>query len=384
MFQGHSNTQFLNENTSQEIPKDLATSIWNGRNFELRPTKIYNRNKSTIVKVLKAGFCGTDHHFIERPNLSTELSLGHEILAELVQVGEHIKSVGNQPLKVGDRVVVIPGIACGGCHICLSYGGHENMCNHRSVHGFSKYSSSSYFPQGGFSNYMELLDNLWVYKVPENIPTEYAMFGEPLAIGVKAIERALGGGRPDRDLGPGLAPRAAIIGLGPIGCIMAYMLQSINADIVGVDIDPWKAKFAGEVMGIDTLHVPEDARAADELFKQKFPDDFDIVLECGGTAKAFELSILLPRKGGKVIELGNYILGDKAHIDPAVICRKELDISGSVLAPPFIYSKVFRILQKQDPSCLSKLVTHTIKLSEMNTVMDILESKKYMKIFVEP
>ncbi|MEI8365162.1 MAG: zinc-binding dehydrogenase [Parachlamydiaceae bacterium] len=362
---------------------ETKAAIWNGKKFELRETTIYHPEESTIVKVTGAGFCGTDKHMLAHANLAKEKSLGHEIFGEIVRIGKKTNSLNGAKLNIGDRVIVTPGVPCNSCHICLSYGNHDNLCNHRRAHGFSVYNSSNFFPIGGFSNYIELLDDLWVVRVPDDISTERAMFAEPLAIAVKAVERALSGTRCDRDFGPGVAMRAAVVGLGPIGCSIVYILKSLGAQVLGIDINQKKAEHVSRVFGIQTSVVPENSDEAYEMIRSSNKgSDFDVVIESAGYPKAFELCIHLARKGGKVVEVGHFVPGSLSEIDPAIICRKELDIVGAALAPAFSYSKVFRLLQQENSIDLESLVTHNFKLSNLNSILDLIQTNDYIKIHI--
>jgi L-iditol 2-dehydrogenase len=65
-----------------------------------------------VVKIHACGVCGTDVNFV-RDWTGDAMALGHEIAAEVVEIGKNVKSV-----KPGDRVIVED---CSNLHLCRSH-----------------------------------------------------------------------------------------------------------------------------------------------------------------------------------------------------------------------------------------------------------------------
>jgi len=359
----------------------LVSSIWTGKEFELRPTKIHHQD-STVVRVLGSGLCGTDRHLMSLP-LFNERSFGHEIFAEIVRVGSRLNSVSGSEISVGDKVIVTPGVPCMECAICTTYAGHEHMCHSRRSHGFAKYSSHDYFPIGGFANYIELVEDLWVVKVDDTYTFDEAMFAEPVAIATKAVERGIGASRQEVEFGAGVAMRAAVIGLGPIGCATTFVLKSLGAEVVGFDTNDWKSSVIGELFQFKTLATPSNSNEAYESSRHQNQIDFDLVIDCTGSPRGLELGIKLAKRGGRIVEVGSFAPGTKSFINPAEICKKELEVLGSALSPVFTYNKVLRLLRKFKQYDLTKLTTHHLPLTEMNSIFQIVEENRFIKIHVD-
>ena len=74
-----------------------------------------------LVKVLGCTLCGSDLHSFEgRRKVPTPTILGHEIVGEIVQLGDQVndqKSPG-KILRVGDRVTWAIVANCGQCQMC--------------------------------------------------------------------------------------------------------------------------------------------------------------------------------------------------------------------------------------------------------------------------
>src|SRR5580693_10127228 len=67
------------------------------------------------------------------PNLRLEYPhrLGSDVVGELDAIGPGVRTA--LPLKLGDRVVVNPGLSCGVCERCL--GGQDNLCRQYMILG---------------------------------------------------------------------------------------------------------------------------------------------------------------------------------------------------------------------------------------------------------
>ena len=104
------------------------------------PTPQPNPNQ-ILVKIASCGVCRTDLHVVdgELPSPKLPLVIGHQIVGEVVQVGNRVKTI-----HIGDRVG-IPwlGGSCGMCEYCLT--GRENLCD--------KALYTGYQVDGGYAEY---------------------------------------------------------------------------------------------------------------------------------------------------------------------------------------------------------------------------------------
>jgi len=337
-------------------------AIWNGKQFDFEEKKIELSNR-TIVKVISCGVCGTDKHTMEELDVQG-ISLGHEILGEVFHLGDNHNVVGGGKLEVGDKVIVVPGKNCGECFHCLSSNAQENLCGSRTAHGWGIYSEVNYFAAGGLSSHVELFDEAWVIPVPKDIPDNISVLAEPIAIAVRAVDRAISCGRPDRDLGAIVAIRAGIIGLGPIGYLVGFVLKTLGAEVHGFDPNRERCEIFSRQLGFAATQLPIEESAEIEKYIGLEPtiSEFDIIFECGGTTSAFVAALKAVRKGGRVVELGNYIQLGESEIDPSWICRKELDVLGFVLANPATYLKVVKVVKNS---------VYRTNLPPSNTVMQL-------------
>ena len=119
-----------------------------------------------VVKIHACGVCGTDINFV-RDWSDAPMPLGHEIAAEVVEIGKNVRSV-----KPGDRVIVEDCSMCGICDDCKS--GHPELCrNMYSMEG-----------QPGMAQYMSVRYNSLIKF--EGLDYASACLTEPLAVSLTA------------------------------------------------------------------------------------------------------------------------------------------------------------------------------------------------------
>jgi L-iditol 2-dehydrogenase len=79
-----------------------------------------------LIKIAANGICGSDLHFYNEGRLgnfrvTSPYIPGHEASGTVVRPGEQ-----SGKFKIGDNVVIEPGIPCGKCGMCKS--GRYNLC----------------------------------------------------------------------------------------------------------------------------------------------------------------------------------------------------------------------------------------------------------------
>lgn len=136
-----------------------------------------------LMKIRACGICRTDLHIVDgdldRPNLP--LVLGHEIVGEVVELGEHVAG-----FSVGQRVgVPWLGGTCGQCEYCRS--GRENLCDKAVFTGYQL--------NGGYAEYT-VADSRFCFPVADHYSAAAAA---PLLcaglIGYRALRMAGAGTR---------------------------------------------------------------------------------------------------------------------------------------------------------------------------------------------
>ncbi len=194
-----------------------------------------------IIKMELAGICGTDKHtykgevrqFAGTPaETSTPFPIiqGHEnvgVIVEITEEGRHKLEYDGQILNVGDRVVMCPDVACGECWYCKHIADYP-WCD--TLLGYGNAFTCAEPPHlfGGFAEYMAIVPGVKLYKVPEGMPPELAVFAELFDVTYsldKAKEHYTFGGE-----GFAFGDTVMIQGAGPLGIMLCEW----------GDIDMWR------------------------------------------------------------------------------------------------------------------------------------------------
>jgi 2-desacetyl-2-hydroxyethyl bacteriochlorophyllide A dehydrogenase len=290
--------------------------------------------RSALVRIRRAGVCGTDLHIFEgsQPYFEYPRIIGHELSGEIEAVGEASR------FRVGQRVAVLPYVACGACVACRR--GKPNCCQKLAVFGVHR--------DGGMADWLCVPDDNLVDA--EGVGLDEAAMAEFLAIGAHGVRRG--------EIAAG--QRVCVVGAGPIGVAATIFAKARGAEVTALDRRADRLRFCAETIGVD--HVVEangDARAA--LGKLTGGDFFDCVLDCTGSPKAMEAGFSLVAHGGAYV-LVSIVLGEITFSDPE-FHKRETTLLGSRNATREDFDAVFAMLRAgKIPS--KALNTHRASLEE--------------------
>jgi threonine dehydrogenase-like Zn-dependent dehydrogenase len=231
------------------------------------------------VRVLQVGICGTDREEVSggrstAPDGQSELIIGHEMLGQVVAVGDSVKR-----MAVNDHIVFTVRRGCGECASCGM--GRSDMCQS------GKYRERGIKGLDGYHAEFVVDKERHAIAVPPTL-AEVAVLTEPLSIVEKAIDEA---GRVQRARCPDVAVTpdwlfgrpCLVAGLGPVGLLAAMILSLRGAEVYGLDVldaasarPQWLEHIGGRY--IDGRAVPAD-RVAEKVVPM------DLVVEATGIAK---------------------------------------------------------------------------------------------------
>lgn len=234
-------------------------------NNRLKLAKISRSNSETeaLVRVLKSGICNTDLEIVKGyANFSG--TIGHEFVGI-------VEKATDAPDLIGKRVVGEINAGCGNCESCQK--GDPRHCPKRTVLGIVG-------RDGAHAEFLNLpAKNL--FKVPENVSNEQAIFTEPLAAAFGITEQV--------EILPEM--QVAVIGDGKLGilCALSLALKSRNVFLIG--------KHQGKLRLVENKNVEtilvEDAA--------KFNKSFDVAVEASGSESGFESALDLLKPRGKLV-----------------------------------------------------------------------------------
>ncbi|MDD4851183.1 MAG: zinc-binding dehydrogenase [Gemmiger sp.] len=317
-----------------------------------------------LVKVEGCGICGTDAHEFKRdPFGLIPVALGHEGTGEIVKMGKNVKKdSAGKDLHVGDKVVS-----------CMIFKDNPDITmfdlNKQNIGGSDVYGllpDDDIHLNGWFSDYIFIRGGSTIFNVSD-LDLYSRILIEPCAVLVHAVERAKSTGILRFN------SRVVVQGCGPIGLICIAILRTMGvANITAVDGEQKRLDFAKQLGATQTVNFKDhkglDALAAAvEASFGGHPADFGF--QCTGSPVAHANIYKFIRNGGGLCELGFFINGGDATINPHFdICAKEITLVGSWVYTLRDYATTFDFLKsaKRIGLPMDKLITHTFPLDEIN------------------
>ena len=317
-----------------------------------------------LVKVEGCGICGTDaHEFRKDPFGLIPVALGHEGTGEIVKMGKNVKKdSAGKDLKVGDKVVT-----------CMIFKDNPDITmfdlNKQNVGGADVYGllpDDDIHLNGWFSDYLFIRGGSTVFNVSD-LDLYSRILIEPCAVLVHAVERAKSTGILRFN------SRVVVQGCGPIGLICIAILRTMGINkIVAVDGEDKRLAFAREMGASDTVNFKEH-KGIEALAGavQSACDGHlaDFAFQCTGSPAGHSNIYKFIRNGGGLCELGFFINGGDAVINPHFdICSKEITTVGSWVYTLRDYATTFEFLKsaKKIGIPMEKLITHTFPLEQIN------------------
>lgn len=322
--------------------------------IESAPQPQLTANDDVLLRVDRAGICGTDLHILSTPpgHPATPGSiLGHEYAATVVDAGDSVTH-----LQRGDRVVIDPNITCGLCQYCRA--GMTNVCERMTTLGI--------FRHGGLAEF-NVAPAKALHRISNDVPVERAALAEPLACVWHAFEKA--------QLTPGES--VAILGAGPIGLLFQLLFKSAGAGKVFLVEPADYRRQTAEDLGADAALKPEDSAAAIKAATGGL--GADIVVDAVGALLPEALQLV--RFGGRVILFGMNLHAERT-LNQYHPTRYEISIIGSFIQRT-AFPKVVRALEANIVP-VEKLITHRIGLNELGAGLDALRNGRAIKVLVQP
>lgn len=351
---------------SGKIPATARVAMLTGiEKFELKTFPIPEVGDDDIlVKVEGCGVCGTDAHEYKRDPFSLiPVALGHEGTGEIVKMGKNVThDSAGKPLKVGDKVVT-----------CMIFKDNPDITmfdlNKQNVGGADVYGllpDDNVHLNGWFSDYIFVRKGSTIFNVSD-LDLDSRILIEPCAVLVHAVERAKTTGILRFN------SRVVVQGCGPIGLICIAVLRTMGIEnITAVDGNEKRLAYALKMGADKTVNFTEYKGI--EALAGAVSDSFgghlaDFAFQCTGSPVAHANIYKFIRNGGGLCELGFFINGGDATINPHFdICSKEITIVGSWVYTLRDYATTFDFLKRANAIGLpmKDLITHKFPLEQIN------------------
>jgi len=336
-----------------------------GQPLELRTFRLPERlgPGAALCRVRLATICGSDLHTVAgRRNEPAPLILGHEIVGDVVALGDGLTDDGfGQPLRVGDRVSWSIAASCGSCFYCRH--GLPQKCVRLRKYGHACCDEAPHLT-GGFAEYVCLLPGTAVFRVPEGLSDEVAAPANcALATVVNAVET----------IGVRAGEVVLIQGAGLLGLNLIALCREAGAQkVIVTDVSGPRLAFA-ERFGADVCLNPAQ-RPAEELMEavHRLTDGrgADAAFEVCGDPAAAELALRALRIGGRCLIAGLVAPGKELRLDGNTLTRRCLTIKGIHNYAPEHLGPALRFLEAHAAGYpYADVVGKTFPLERINEAM---------------
>ncbi len=314
-----------------------------------------------LIKIKTASFCGTDVHIYDydawaKKRLSLPLTVGHEFSGEIIKVGRDVNRV-----SVGDVVSAETHIICGTCEFCLRGEGH--ICENTEIIGVDT--------DGCFAGYVKIpAANCFVNSKDAN-PLHLSV-QEPLGNAVHTMTHF--------DI---KQKTVAVVGCGPLGLMGVDVARAYGAKkIIAIEINGYRRELAKE-LGAHVIINPLEEDVIKRVLEETDQRGVDVVGEFSGNKTAIEQSFKYIKPGGGMSLLG--IPAEDITLDLANdIVFKGIEIYGVVGRKIYDTWYEVKTLIDNNQLNLDKIITHQLKLKDIDEAAKIMKSGNSGKIVLIP
>ncbi|MGH8983711.1 MAG: zinc-dependent alcohol dehydrogenase [Acidimicrobiia bacterium] len=234
--------------------------------------------------------------------------LGHEVVADVVELGPQAEG-----LEVGDRVVLNPWLSCAPrgvdpiCPACEH--GDFSLCWNFDEGPIASgiHTGTSSDASGGYAELMPAHDSQ-LFKVPESVPDELAVFADPFAVSLHSVTR-----HP-----PPADGKVMVYGAGALGTCATAILRTLYPEVEVLVVARFDAqaemarKLGATVIGHEPARDVIDAAAAwsggvltaSDGLPMAYPGAIDVVYDTVGKRETFEVGSRVLRARGTLVKAG--------------------------------------------------------------------------------
>jgi propanol-preferring alcohol dehydrogenase len=236
-----------------------------------------------LLRVLAAGVCRTDLALLQGPGegLALPVTLGHEIVGEVVALGDGIAGPDR-----GTLVAVYELLGCGRCRACAD--GRANVCRDVAP------GAIGITCDGGMADHVVVPARNLV-ALGDIDPVHAAPLTDAGMTALHAVER----GRPLLDAGA----TAVVVGVGGLGHLAVQFLRATSdVRVFAVDVSRERLDFAAGI-GADE-GVLSGPNAPDGILAANAGRKVDVVFDFVGTQETLDLAAHVTGRGGAIVMTG--------------------------------------------------------------------------------
>ncbi len=270
--------------------------------------------------------------------------LGSDIAGEIAQIGPSVTNV-----RVGDKVLLAPGISCGQCEQCIA--GNDNFCKSYTLFGSAV--------QGGYAEFVKspavnavLIPGALTFEQAAAVPLVFLTAWHMLLTRARL--------RPSEEV--------LVIGASSgVGSAAIQIAKAVGARVIAASSSEAKLARAKE-LGADDV-VPSRGEFAREVKRLTGGRGVDVVFEHVGQT-TWEQSIYSLARGGRLVTCGA-TTGFDGKLNIGYIFARHLSILGSFMGAK---SELFAVLELFKRGLLRPVIDCVLPLERVAEAHQRLEN----------
>ncbi|MEO7255932.1 MAG: alcohol dehydrogenase [Casimicrobium sp.] len=294
-----------------------AFNAWGGTLQEQEDALVPATGHEVTLRITHCGMCHSDIHIreggfdmgggklssLERAGVKFPVTMGHEIVGEVVEIGPDVTT-----LSIGMMVVAYPWLGCGACAVCER--GDEHLCVKAA-------RNLGLQVPGGYADALRISHERYLVPIGTLEPARAATFACAGITALGAIRKLPALGADDY---------VVIIGCGGVGMTGVALLSATSkVKIVAIDPDPVKREAAlahGASLAFDP-GMPDALKTISKTCAGNIAAAIDFV----GSESSSTLAVGLVRRTGLVVIVG--LFGGEFKMPLPMFALKSITITGS-------------------------------------------------------
>lgn len=315
--------------------------------FELGESQIKKPAKGEVrLEVAYCGVCGTDihiYHGVMDQRVARPQVVGHEASAVVAEVGEGVTNV-----KVGDKVAVRP----------LQFGephpfdkGHAHVGKNLKFIGIDV--------PGAFQQSWTV-PAYCLHQLPTDLSLKHGAFIEPLSVACHDVKI----GRVKE------GERCLVIGGGPIGTLIAYVLKTKKAEVIISEVNE---KRVNMLRGLGFIVInPAQENLKERISELTNEAMIDCVFEVSGSAAGVDAMTEVVNVRGRIVMVAIHG-GEKKKVDLFKFFWSEIELLGARLYEEEDYEEAIQIASTGHIP-FDQLITQVDSLENIQSIFETIDN----------
>lgn len=329
--------------------------------------------KEVLVRNILSTICASDVHTYtgKRPGHTPGI-LGHEIIGEVIALGEDVLDYNGNPIKIGDRIT----------WSVYAYDQNSEEAKNgfpQKSKGLIKYGheavTENHHLSGGFATHTHLLEGTALFRLPTHLSNETCA---PINCTHATVAGAI------RLAGEIENKNVLVSGLGMLGLSAAAMSNHYGAKaVIGIDNKDNRLVHSKKFGVSHSFHAYEDPAELEKKIGNL--GGVDIFIDTSGAPNAMELGLSLLNIGGTAIFVGAVYNQRNLEINAEQVVRKLLTIKGlHNYTPEDLDTAIEFISKTENQFPYHELVGKSYLLPELEHALNDSQGGEYYRVAIKP